>query len=161
MAGDLDVVEERDQRPGEGPDGTGDEHGLVAGGAVLPDPPDGVGREPREHVAGQELVGDLVEVVEPGPLVLPVDAAQEVAARAPLGLHQARHPGAGWEAHPRVVPARNFLIAAWVSRGRSTCGTWPQSSCTWRALGSAFSTCFMKPIGTSVSLRPQTNSDSH
>ncbi len=36
------------------------------------------------------------------------------------GLHQAGHPGAGWKAHPEVVPARNFLIAACVSRGRST-----------------------------------------
>ena len=51
-------------------------------------------------------------------------------------------------------------IAACVSRGRSSCGTCPQSSSRWRAAGSARSTCFMKPIGTSVSWRPQTNSES-
>ena len=60
----------------------------------------------------------------------------------------------------RRYPAKNSRIAACVSSGASSCGTWPQSSSTWRAAGRARSTCFMNAIGTSWSWRPQTNSES-
>jgi hypothetical protein len=41
--GGLDVVEQRPQRPGQRPDGAGDQHRLVTGRAVLADPAHGVG----------------------------------------------------------------------------------------------------------------------
>ena len=91
--GGLDVVEERQQRPGQRPDRAGDQHRLVAGGAVLADPAYGGRREPGQDVVGEVLVGDRVEVGEPGAVVLAVDRAQEVAALAALGLDQARHLG--------------------------------------------------------------------
>ena len=60
-------------------------------------------------------------------------------------------PGAP-AARRRGPQPRNLRIAAWVSRGASSWGTWPQSSSTCLAAGRHSSTCFMKAIGTSVSL---------
>ena len=70
-----------------------------------------------------------------------------------------RGPGGKLHAAYELLPGTS-RIAACVSRGRSSCGTWPQFSSTCLAAGSARSTCFMKAIGTSVSWRPQTNSES-
>ena len=93
QVGGLDVVEERQQRPGQRSDRAGDQHRPVPGGAVLADPAYGGRREPREHVVGELGVGDRVEVGEPGAGVLAVDRAQERAALLALGPDQARHPG--------------------------------------------------------------------
>ena len=65
----------------------------------------------------REARGEDVPVAAPAP-----DHPAIRRGRHERGLHQARHPGAGWEAHPKVVryAARNFRMAACVSRGRST-----------------------------------------
>ena len=91
--GRLDVVEERQQRPGQRSDRPGDQHGGVPGGLVLAHPAYGGRGEPRQHVAGEVLVDDLVEHGQLGAGVLAIGGAEELAALAALGLHQARHLG--------------------------------------------------------------------
>ncbi len=65
----------------------------VAGRAVLADPAYGGRCEPRQHVVGEHVVDDRVEVGEPGAGVLAVDRAEERAALAALGADQAGQAG--------------------------------------------------------------------
>ncbi len=98
-------------------------------------------REPGEDTPEVPVRSDLDEDLE--------DRGRRLRNLSSQGRLAGRVSGAESRASPRGSRA-----------GRSSCGTWPQFSSTWRAEASALSTWRRKPTGTSVSLRPHTNSES-